>query len=185
MSYLNPLEYADEIQATDISYFSKYYDTNGYFSYIFGKEHYKLLSWFSQKLGGEILIDAGTCNGHSALAMAQSPSVYVASYDIEARPIAFKDDYSNIDFYIRDISTIPPELIRESSLILLDVAHDGKMEKSFFDLLIKKGFHGYLLLDDIHLNAQMEWVWDYICKNSEALDITEVGHCSGTGLVYL
>jgi hypothetical protein len=48
--------------------------------------------------------------------------------------------------------------------------------------LVSIGYTGYLLLDDIHLNFEMERFWGSITK--EKYDITNIGHLTGTGVVY-
>jgi hypothetical protein len=48
--------------------------------------------------------------------------------------------------------------------------------------LISINYKGYLLLDDIHLNFEMERFWGSITK--EKYDITNIGHITGTGVVY-
>ena len=72
-------------------------------------------------------------------------------------------------------------VILGSKYIMLDTYHDGTFEKEFYDYLISINYKGYLLLDDIHLNFEMERFWDSITK--EKYDISNLGHITGTGLV--
>jgi hypothetical protein len=48
--------------------------------------------------------------------------------------------------------------------------------------LIEIDFKGILLLDDIHLNAEMQALWDWI-PIVKKIDLTKFGHNSGTGVV--
>ena len=59
--------------------------------------------------------------------------------------------------------------------------HDGKFENAFYQL-IRHDYKGILIVDDIHYNAEMERFWSKITEHKE--DITEIGHYSGTGIVY-
>ena len=48
--------------------------------------------------------------------------------------------------------------------------------------LIEMDFKGILLLDDIHLNPEMQSFWDWIPVGRK-VDLTRLGHHSGTGAV--
>ncbi len=65
-------------------------------------------------------------------------------------------------------------------LIMLDTAHDGVFERQVYDMLEAAGYEGLLLLDDIYLNTAMQDFWSQISR--EKLDLTPIGHWSGTGL---
>ena len=68
---------------TDIFY-SKYLDKNNY-SDIFGdvgKEHYKLLSYFSTLFNNSNILDIGTHTGCSALALSYNSTNTIYSFDI-------------------------------------------------------------------------------------------------------
>jgi len=74
------------------------------------------------------------------------------------------------------------DAILGSKYIMLDTYHDGTFETEFYNYLVSIGYTGYLLLDDIHLNFEMERFWGSITK--EKYDITNIGHATGTGVVY-
>jgi predicted O-methyltransferase YrrM len=153
------------------------------FSYIKGTtEHYRLLSYLCKTEDNITLIDAGTCNGHSCLAMAQNKNNKVITYDIQFKSFNFFNEYENIEFKQLDINEELPEIIKSAKIILLDIdPHDGIQEKKFTDYLIKIGYKGYLICDDIFLNSGMKNWWESI--NIEKYDVTEVGHFSGTGII--
>ncbi|MCH7749277.1 MAG: hypothetical protein IH939_14405 [Acidobacteria bacterium] len=67
-----------------------------------------------------------------------------------------------------------------SPLIVLDTAHDGVFERRVYDMLDAAGYEGLLLLDDINLNTAMQDFWRQISR--EKIDLTPIGHWSGTGL---
>ena len=58
----------------------------------------------------------------------------------------------------------------------------GNRKKRIYDYLDRKGYQGILILDDIHLNPSMERFWSRIEKPKR--DITDLGHVTGTGLVF-
>ena len=68
-----------------------------------------------------------------------------------------------------------------SPLILLDTAHDGVFEQQLYGTLVAGQYDGLLLLDDIYLNPTMQGFWERI--GLEKIDLTPLGHWSGTGLV--
>ena len=143
-----------------------------------GTEHYKLLAYLSTCWNDATLIDLGTDKGCSALALSYNRSNRVISYDIEDRkrdPISLP----NIEFRVKDALEDRDDLI-SSPLIVLDTAHDGVFERRVYDMLDAAGYEGLLLLDDINLNTAMQDFWRQISR--EKIDLTPIGHWSGTGL---
>jgi len=171
----------EEIIKIDLRYFDDRLDE---FSYLknYG-EHYRLLTYISRLYNNELIIDAGTCQGHSCIALAQNPNNSVFTYDIYPKDINYITDYyKNVTKKILDIN-LESELILESSkIILLDIdPHDGDSEINFYEKLININFNGILICDDINLNDGMKRFWNYIKKDK--YDVTDLGHWSGTGLV--
>ena len=66
--------------------------------------------------------------------------------------------------------------------MFLDVNHDGKFEKIFYEHLKEINYKGLILCDDIYLNEPMKRWWNDI--EEEKYDLTYKGHWSGTGLIY-
>lgn len=154
-------------------------------------EHYKLIASVVEQLRDALLVDVGTHLGYSALAMAHRCS------DANNKIITYDD----VD-YVRSGSELPhvtrrlvnildPEhaeelqsLAKNASFIVLDIdPHDGAKEAAFIRNLQEHGFRGLLLLDDIHLNPQMEEMWANTPKNVRRIDLTCMGHYSGSGLL--
>ena len=144
-----------------------------------GVEHYKLLAYLSTCWTDATLIDLGTDKGCSALALSHDRSNRVISYDIEDRKLS-PIILPNIEFRVKDALDDREDLL-SAPLIMLDTAHDGVFERQIFDMLEESGYEGLLLLDDIYLNAAMRHFWSWI--SLEKLDLTPIGHWSGTGLV--
>jgi predicted O-methyltransferase YrrM len=145
-------------------------------------EHYSLLTSFSKQMPkGSVIVDVGTYQGYSAVALASNPGVSVVTYDIQdfvKIPLP-----ANVRQIVRDSFECIPEIC-QSDLILLDISpHDGIKEQRFFDELLKNGFQGVLILDDIHwgLDAGMNSFWNSIPLKK--FDVTSLGHYTGTGIV--
>ena len=147
-----------------------------------GRDHYYLLASFSFLQDNTTLLDIGTYKGCSALALSLNPTNKVISFDIVGGLTRLKAVPSNVEFRIADvISGEYDQLILASPLILLDTEHKGPYEHAFYQHLKAIKYKGKLLLDDIHLNTEMESFWNTIEKPKQ--DITEHGHYTGTGIV--
>ena len=154
----------------------------GYFMSKSGQEHYRLLAHISQNDDLVDILDVGTLKGCSALAFSVNSKNKVRSFNVGNE---FDLNYTplNAEFIIDNVlNGNYNSVILGSKYIMLDTYHDGTFEKEFYDHLVSINYKGYLLLDDIHLNFEMERFWGYITK--EKYDITNIGHITGTGVVY-
>jgi hypothetical protein len=153
------------------------------FSYLKSEnEHYRLLSYITKVHNNITIIDAGTCFGHSCLALLQNPNNKVITYDIIDKSFSFFSEYENLEFKKLDINDETPDNLKSAKIIVLDIdPHDGAQETKFINYLIDINYKGYVICDDIFLNKDMKEWWDSI--EIEKHDITEVGHFSGTGLI--
>ena len=74
-------------------------------------------------------------------------------------------------------------------MIMLDEPYTVPFEREWIKRLVDaKFFKGILLLDDIHLNPEMEKWWIELKDNAlrdgyTVYDVTKVGHASGTGFL--
>jgi len=146
-----------------------------------GKEHYRLLIYIGQLYANETLLDVGTYQGSSAIALGLSGQNAVLSYDLLAQPEISFIQQDNIKFILEDITQTGKDVILSSPFISLDTDHDGTFEHIFYKYLKDIGYTGLLMLDDIKLNDPMKEFWDSIVE--EKHDITHIGHWSGTGIV--
>jgi predicted O-methyltransferase YrrM len=181
-----------DIYKVDLSELKQYIDWcpayAKYFMADVGREHYKLLSHLTSQLpDGSTVVDLGTLNGSSALALASNPNIKVVTYDIVNNlpdPNITKSilHMKNTEFRLKDGIQDMKAYIDMAPLIFLDVdPHDGVQEKRFFELLIENNYKGVVVCDDIHLNADMDALWNWIPKPK--IDVTKYGHWSGTGIV--
>ena len=89
----------------------------------------------------------------------------------------------NVEFIIDNVLNGKYDnILLSAKFILLDTFHDGTFEKQFYEYIESIGYSGYLLLDDIHLNTEMEKFWVSINRKKD--DLTHIGHSTGTGVVY-
>jgi hypothetical protein len=171
--------------------YSNYYKTimsisnyQGYFFLESGKEHYRLISYISTLYNNRTLIDIGTYQGFSALALGYNGQNAVKSYDIkkEKEVDLISKDISltnNISFYIENVLDDLNTLL-SSPFIVLDTAHDGIFEEKVIRCLIDNNWNGILLMDDINEYAALSYIWKSLKK--EKYDLTYKGHWSGTGI---
>jgi hypothetical protein len=153
-----------------------------YFLNVAGQEHYRLLAYLSLNNYSDQFIDIGTFKGCSALSFSVNPNVTVNTFNV-VDEMDLNNPPKNINFFIDDV-TKPEykENILSSKIVFLDTLHDGTFERIFMKYLEEIGYKGVLILDDIHYFGELKRLWDDI--HLEKYDITEIGHWSGTGLVY-
>jgi hypothetical protein len=162
-----------------------------YFLLESGREPYRLLYYLANLFNNSIIIDLGTSNGGSALALSSNKSNQIYSFDIIDRcQTSFSQNgnqfekmpsFSNVDFIVTEDFRKYLGLFLKSPFIYVDIAHDGIWERILLDLLIKYNYKGIMLLDDIHPFPEMKKIWESL--NFNKIDLTNYGHWSGTGLV--
>lgn len=170
--------YLDNLNTSYITVYNMYHDTSYYHGYS-SKEHYRLLMYVSTMVSNEIIFDIGTNKCMSALALSFNKLNKIKTYDI-VKLIPINPIINNIEYIIGD--STKDEDLKKCHIIFMDVDHDGLYENIFYNHLHSINWKGILLLDDIHLNEPMKEFWNNIIE--EKYDITNIGHWSGTGLVY-
>jgi hypothetical protein len=176
----------DEIKAIDLSGLYKYAKDNDDNRRLLrgeaGIEHYKLLAWFSNQFNNVVLMEVGTLGGLGTIALSYNQNNIVRSFDIKnykwgnETPHNAQKNLVYVDF-VKDVTPDAP-------FIFYDTSHNGEDEKWFFKELVKNKWKGVLVLDDIYLNQEMKDFWDWIPKKYEKEDWTDLGHATGTGIVY-
>ena len=170
---------SDEIQAHD-----EYYGESG-------DQHYRLLSYLANQFDSVNIIEIGTHNGHSALALSANKNNTVYTFDLVDK-VANKERLwinGNVQFSTDNLMDDTQreswrKIILESPLIFIDIdPHDGFDEYQFYLWLLNNDYKGILLIDDIwYFKGMRDNLW-YKIPTSVKYDITEVGHWSGTGVV--
>jgi hypothetical protein len=114
----------------------------------------------------------------SAMSLSRNSLNITKSYDI-IQLLPKNPEVENIQFMLGD-STKDVDL-DSSRFIFLDVDHDGVYEDIFYKHLKDSNWKGIMVLDDIRLNDEMTNFWNNI--EEKKVDITNIGHWSGTGIV--
>ena len=147
------------------------------------KEHYRLLTHISNSFNDETFIDVGTLKGSSALALSTNKKNKVYSFNLSSQ-LELNSLPENVEFIIDNVLNGKYDnILLSAKFILLDTFHDGSFEQEFLDYLKSINYSGVLILDDIYLNNEMRSFWENI--NEDKMDITNIGHGSGTGVVFL
>ena len=205
-----------QLDSIDLSEFDRYlnqkyrkkHSDGGYGFYDkSGVEQYKLLAYMSTLLDNETILDVGTFEGGSALALSKNKTNNVVSIDVNYQ-VNQNIDLDNILFLEGDIlndkeeiieidrnfrsGSLPKdygkELINKSKLILYDTVHNGIVEKQFHDYLVESNWSGVCIWDDIKFRANgnirtgMVDFWDSIENEKE--DVTKYAHWTGNGMVW-
>jgi hypothetical protein len=147
-----------------------------------GQSEYRLYAYLSTCFNDSVILDVGTRVGGSALALSYNENNRVISYDLTEQG-ASKIVKDNIEFKIQDFREDDSLNYDEISIIMIDVdPHDGVQEVEMMEFLKDRGWQGIILLDDIGPAwPEVQDMWDAI--EEPTIDVTEVGHMSGTGLV--
>jgi hypothetical protein len=152
-----------------------------------GQQHYILLAYLSSLHPGQTIIDIGTHKGASALALSTCRNTTIYSFDVQRK--VFLKDLPNVNYELADLwdETVFEHwesVIMNSAIIMLDVdPHNGNMEYAMYLKLKQKGYKGIIVFDDICYFKEMRNKFWHLIPSIEKLDITALGHWSGTGVV--
>ncbi len=184
---------SQEIEKLDMSFLNKYFHESVGLDSDPKHSHYRLLTHLSSLFNNTLIIDAGTCNGVSAVCLAQNPTNTVLSYDIfkkdfsnvintEVQHTPFGPDYPNLSFKLHDICLEDEAILNQAGFMFLDISHDGRTEQMLTERLIDMGFSGYIVCDDI-LGYPELTQWFYNIRWNK-YDISKLGHTEwGMGLI--
>jgi predicted O-methyltransferase YrrM len=166
-----------------------------------GKEHYFFLAALGIQLKNKTIIELGTHTGDSAYVLAYANRAFnnnnkIITYDIQLKPRVLID-HKNIEYRLenmfdKDNREHNREVLLSSDLIFIDIdPHEGLLEYDMYLWLKTNKYRGLIIFDDIHLGRghmgstcphSMQEFWDKVDK-ADSVDLTHVGHWSGTGLV--
>ena len=154
-----------------------------------GKQHYKLLSYFSTLFNNSNIIDIGTHRGHSALALSYNDTNMIYTFDIVNNVCNPEIRYKkNISFHLEDLFSTEVQnrwehIIMSCPFIFLDVdPHNGDMEIEFYNYLKRINYPGFVICDDIWFFKEMRDNFWYKIPEEFRYDLSEHGHWSGTGV---
>jgi predicted O-methyltransferase YrrM len=167
-----------------------------------GDEHYLFLAALSMQIKNKKIIECGTHNGRSTYSLYYgnkklNNNNMIYTYDINLFLANHIFDDTNIvfnmdDLFDKNVRELNKEHILSSDLLFIDIdPHEGVLEYEMYCWLKENDYQGLLLLDDIHLKEghmnvntgnSMQKFWDKI-EDEYKMDLTSVGHYSGTGIV--
>jgi len=167
-----------------------------------GKEHYLFLASLGLQLQNKKIIELGTHKGVSSIALnygnkKNNNNNTIITYDICNLLVPSIFDNTNIIFKMENlfdpsIRDQNMENILSSDIIFIDIdPHEGIHEFEMYSWLKDNNYKGIILFDDIHLGIghmgvytgnSMQQFWSKVDPKYK-LDLTSVGHWSGTGLV--
>jgi len=157
-------------------------------------EHYRLLKAMVQILKPKISVEIGTFTGLGAIALHEAGYGHVHTFDIipwdhllsHLTPEHFKDRMTQ---HISDLSDEMEfkkygYLLNNADIIFMDAPKDGVFEPKMVQLLqtLHSKPNRILIMDDIWFDC-MQPVWQSI--KLPKIDITSLGHWSGTGIIDL
>ena len=170
--------YKNMIGGSDIDFFA-----------IPGKEHYRLLSYFSTLFHNSTIIDIGTHAGLSSLALSYNKSNTIYTFYIADKVMPGIKTVENIhfckdDLFNKDGFNQWKDIILSAPFIFLDVdPHNGKMEFDFLGYIQEIGYTGFIICDDIWYFKEMRDNFWYKIEDQYRYDLTDLGHWSGTGII--
>ena len=181
-------EFLDEFQLINDEYLvsKAYYNSNS------GMNEYRLYSYLSTFFNHTTILDIGTFEGRSAIALSHNETNQVISYDIlncipENHPIKTK---SNITFLQKNVlDDLTEDFVKNVKIITIDIDHYGTIERQILDRLKEINFSGIVILDDVfyhpdtEISECMNSLWSTITEPK--LDVTKYAHITGTGIVIM
>ena len=165
-----------------------------------GGSPYQLYAFLSTLFDDSIILDVGSQYGNSALAFSYNESNHVISYEIDpwysnetyhtkTRRDIERDNITWRDIDFRDDEDIDYEKVK---IILIDIDPHGhkiagkEEELRMIEHLLEKGWSGVLIFDDINKGCQMQDFWNELSiPGWTKIDVSELGHSSGTGILYV
>jgi predicted O-methyltransferase YrrM len=158
-------------------------------------EHYRFIAALAIELEPETVVEVGTFKGQGALSLASHPGSTVVTYDIvpwgefddtalrttdfESQQIVQRiGDLGNDSYRAQELETL-----RAADLVFIDGPKDGSWEQSAVPRLLADltDRRRLVVFDDVRL-VEMVQVWRDLPYAK--LDVTSLGHWSGTGLLW-
>jgi predicted O-methyltransferase YrrM len=171
----------------------QYLVNKNYYSEKSGVQEYRLYSYLTTFFNNIVILDIGTLDGRSAIALSHNTNNQVISYDIHNyinnnNHIIY--DKKNIKFNIKNVfDDLNEDFIKNVKIVMIDIDHYETIETLILNKLKELKFSGLVILDDITkhpepiVNECMNRLWNSI--QDKKYDFTSYGHWSGTGVVVI
>lgn len=174
---------SDILKKIDVEYSRYFMQSDG--------EQYRLLTAIAKLYPEAQFVDLGTFTGASALAyLYGKPQKPIYSYDMENSHRFIHDGLlDRIILKKEDCRTADFKALGKIDIILLDISHNGDDEAAVLNNLHTQGIlsDAMIIFDDINLNENMKRLWDGVSgkEGNSKYDITQFGHATGTGLLFV
>ena len=160
-----------------------------------GVQEYRLYSYLTTFFNDSVILDIGTYEGTSSIALSHNSTNFVKSYDVIDK-LKNKDHIifskPNISYTIKNgvnvIEDLTDDELEKIKIIMIDTEHTGDEEIIMINKLNERKFSGIIILDDIHHpNPEFTQLMENLWKNIpfKKYDVTKYGHYSGTGIILL
>jgi len=165
-------------------------------------DHYRLLASLVETLDAKKVIEFGTGSGISAFAVLTNPNVKILTFDAvhykkfnwarykHEQEFIWNKLEQNKNFtqiikkidknYIESEKVL--EEILDSSLIIIDLDHSGKIEKDLLKIIYQFQIRVPIYIDDSKISTLKNLTQEF---NFEELDFSSIGHFSGSKLLKL
>lgn len=170
-----------------------YLVNSNYYEEKSGIQEYRLYSYLSTFFNNTTILDIGTFDGRSAVALSHNENNKIISYDIYNH---INNNYhkiytkKNISFNIKNVlDDLNEEMIKNVKIVMIDIDHYETIETLIINKLKQLNFSGLIILDDITnhpdpvMNFCMNKLWNNITDTK--YDFTKYGHWSGTGIIVM
>lgn len=172
---------------------NEYLVNKNYYNEKSGVQEYRLYSYLTTFFNNIFILDIGTLDGRSAVALSHNTNNQVFSYDIYNH-INNNDHViyhkKNIKFNIKNVlDDLNEEFVKKIKIVMIDIDHYETIETQILNKLKQLKFSGLVILDDITkhpepaINECMNRLWNSI--QDKKYDFTSYGHWSGTGVVVI
>jgi predicted O-methyltransferase YrrM len=160
----------------------------------FSGQHYRILAGLAEAWGAKRVVEIGTYQGMSALALLESQAIeQLVTYDLVAwdklggtllRRADFGDRLQQRlgDLSDPDAFAAASDTLAHADMMFIDASKDGVFEPAFLTQLfeLEPAQPQLIVLDDIRVLTMVR-VWNDIALDK--FDLTSFGHWSGTGII--
>jgi len=150
------------------------------------REHHRWLAAYVGAYRPKRILELGRRSGNStyALAFCMDSRAVLDSYDVVDCGNVLDRPNVNIRVYDGDVCGLD---YSNYDFVFVDINTDGELEDQVLRSMLRDGYRGLSLWDDIHAEhypGLRRW-WQQLPPEIIRLDITATNHTSGTGLIWL
>jgi predicted O-methyltransferase YrrM len=171
----------------------EYLKHTDYYDLESGNQEYRLYSYLTEYFNNITILDIGTLDGRSAIALSHNETNKVISYDIVNN--INNDNHiiytkKNVEFRIKNVlDDLTEDFIKNVKIVMIDIDHYENIETKIINKLKELNYSGIIILDDTThhpdplMNECMNRLWNNIQYTK--YDFKKYGHWSGTGIFLM